>query len=125
MRIQRHGDDPRDWQLYEGAGRVQVEWYFRETTRLAANVMLYHLEPGAEEGVHHHVADDPTSCSVASSDEMYVVTRGEIVVVMPDKRVVLRAGDAAYAPHGVPHGVANESDEPAELVLIFGPPTPP
>ena len=122
MQIQRRGDDPRDWKLYGGAGSVQVEWYFRESTQLAANVMLYHLEPGTEEGVHFHLADDPDSCSTYSSDEIYVVTRGEIVIVLADERITLRPGDGAYAPHGFAHGVANESDEPAELVLIFGSP---
>lgn len=122
MLIQRRGDDPRDWELYGGRGSVQIEWYFREATQLPTSVMLYHLEPGAEEGVHFHLADDPESCSTGSSDELYVVTKGEIVMIMADERVVLRAGDAAYAPHGHPHGVANESDEPAELVLVFGPP---
>mgnify|MGYP004506435727 CR=1 FL=1 len=124
MRIQRRGEDPVDWQMYGGAGRVQVERYFRTSSRLTASVMFYHLAPGAEEGVHHHLADDPASCSVESSDELYVVTRGTVVVLGPEERIVLRAGDAAYAPHGVPHGVANESDEPAELVLVFGAPRP-
>lgn len=122
MRIQRHGDEAIDWKMYRGAGRVQVERYFSESTRLGASIMFYHLEPGAEEGLHHHLAGDPASCSAESSDEIYVVTRGEVVVVGPDERTALRAGDAAYAPHGVPHGVVNESDEPAELVLVFGPP---
>lgn len=122
MLIQRRGDDPRDWQMYRGAGSVQVERYFREANELAATVMLYHLEPGAEEGMHHHLADDPASCSAASFDELYVVTKGEVVMIMADERVTLRAGDGAYAPHGLPHGVANESDAAAELVLIFGPP---
>lgn len=120
--IQRLHDDARDWELYDGKKSVQVEWYFRETTQLAANVMLYHLEPGAEEGEHFHLADDPGSCSPRSSDEIYVVTKGEVVMLMAEERVVLRAGDGAYAPHGFPHGVANESNEPAELVLVFGPP---
>ncbi|WP_159500538.1 cupin domain-containing protein [Microbacterium sp. 18062] len=125
MLIQRRGDDPRDWELYGGEGSVQIEWYFREASQLPANVMLYHLEPGAEEGVHFHLEDDPDSCSTYSSDEMYVVTRGEVVMILADERVVLRAGDAAYAPHGHPHGVVNESAEPAELVLLFGPPKDP
>lgn len=125
MRIQRHGDDPRDWELYGGNGRVQIEWYFREATQLATNVMLYHLEPGTEEGVHMHLEDDPDSCSTYSSDELYVVTKGEIVMIMAEERIVLRAGDGAYAPHGLPHGLANESDQPAELVLIFGRPRAP
>ncbi|MCP2635438.1 cupin domain-containing protein [Microbacterium sp. HD4P20] len=120
--IQRRGDDPREWTLYGGNGTIGIEWYFRESSALPANVMLYHLEPGAEEGSHFHLEGDPQSCSVKSSDEMYVVTRGEIVFVRGDERVVLRAGDAAYAPHGVPHGVVNESDDVSELILVFGPP---
>lgn len=120
--IQRRGDDPRDWKLYNGNGSIGIEWYFREISALAANVMLYHLEPGAEEGSHFHLEGDPDSCSVKSSDEMYVVTRGEVVFVRGDERIPLRAGDAAYAPHGVAHGVVNASTDAAELVLIFGPP---
>jgi mannose-6-phosphate isomerase-like protein (cupin superfamily) len=122
--VQRRGDDPRDWQLYGGDGTIGIEWYFRERSALGANVMLYHLEPGASEGTHLHLADDPESCSVYSSDEMYVVTRGEVVFVRGEERVVLRAGDAAYAPHGEPHGVVNESTDAAELILVFGPPRP-
>lgn len=120
MAIQRRGEDHRDWKLYGGSGSIGVEWYFRSTTQLSANVMLYHLEPGAEEGVHFH-SEGPGACST-TSDEIYVVIDGEIVLVMDDERHVLREGDGAYAPQGVPHGVVNESDRPAELVLIFGPP---
>lgn len=120
--IQRRGDDPREWSLYGGDGTVGIEWYFRERTRLAANVMLYHLEPGAAEGDHLHLEGDADSCSVYSSEEMYVVTRGEVVMVMDGRERVLRAGDAAYAPHGLRHGVRNDSAEPAELVLVFGRP---
>lgn len=119
--IQRRGDEARDWQLYGGNGSIQIEWYFPSSTQLGANVMLYHLEPGTEEGVHYH-SDDPGSCSPRSSDEIYVVTKGEVELVLEDGRHLLREGDGAYTPHGVPHGVVNSSDAPAELVLIFGPP---
>jgi mannose-6-phosphate isomerase-like protein (cupin superfamily) len=120
--VQRRGDDPREWTLYGGDGTVGIEWFFRERTRLGANVMLYHLEPGAAEGDHRHLEGADDSCSVYSSDEMYVVTRGEVVMVLDGEERMLRAGDAAYAPHGLRHGVRNDSAEPAELVLIFGPP---
>lgn len=83
--------------------------------------MLYRLEPGAEEGQHHHLDGDPDSCSPNSSDEMYIVTRGEVVVTADDDRRVLGVGDAFYAPEGMRHGVRNESDAVAELVLVFGP----
>lgn len=121
MRVQKRGDDSHDWELYQGQGRVGIEWYFRQTTALPTSVMLYHLEPGAEEGQHHHLAGDPDSCSTTSSDEMYIVTQGEVVVTAGAERRTLRSGDAFYAPEGMPHGVRNESDAAAELVLVFGP----
>lgn len=122
--VQRRGGEHHDWALYGGDGEVGIEWYFREATALQANVMLYHLEPGAAEGEHFHLEGDDASCSTYSSDEMYVVVTGEVVVTLADERIVLGPGDAAYAPAGLPHGVKNESDAPAELVLIFGPPRP-
>ncbi|GAA3661769.1 cupin domain-containing protein [Microbacterium marinilacus] len=122
MQIQRRGQDHHDWSLYKGEGQVGVEWYFRHTTDLPTSVMLYHLEPGAEEGEHFHLEGDPGSCSVVSEDELYLVVSGEVVVTVGDERAVLRSGDAVYVPEGVPHGAKNESDLPAELVLLFGPP---
>lgn len=122
MRIQRRGGNAHEWELYRGDGTIGIEWYFKETTKLPSSVMLYHLEPGAEEGQHYHLTGDEGSCSVNSSDEIYVVTRGEVVFLSDDQRETLRAGDAFYAPHGMRHGVRNESDEVAQLILIFGPP---
>lgn len=122
MLIQRRGDEHHDWALYGGAGRIGIEWYFRAETRLPTSVMLYALAPGDEEGEHLHLAGDDASCSATSEDELYLVVSGEVVVTVADERATLRAGDAVYVPHGVPHGARNESDAPAELVLLFGPP---
>lgn len=121
LRVQRRRDEPRDGSYYDGAGSLEVEWYFPASTSLSSHVMHYRLAPGAAEGEHLHQAGDPRSCSADSSDEIYVVTAGEVVVTSGGRRSVLRVGDAVYAPHGVIHGVVNESAEPAELVLIFGP----
>lgn len=123
MLIQRRGDDHYDWSIYRGAGRVGVEWYFRESA-LPTSVMLYHLEPGAEEGSHFHLEGDPDSCSVESQDELYLVVSGEVVMIVDGERTILRSGDATYVPAGPVHGVKNESDAPAELVLLFGPARP-
>ncbi|WEG08679.1 cupin domain-containing protein [Microbacterium horticulturae] len=123
MRVQRLGQNAHDWKLYRGEGRIGIEWYFKQTTHLPTSVMLYHLEPGAEEGQHFHLSGDPDSCSTESSDEIYIVTAGEVVVTSDDDRRVLRRGDALYAPSGDLHGVRNESDAPADLILVFGPPS--
>jgi quercetin dioxygenase-like cupin family protein len=123
MLLQRRGDEHHDWSLYRGDGSVGIEWYFRALTKLPTSVMLYHLEPGASEGSHFHLEGDPGSCSVDSEDELYLCVAGELVMTVGDERDTLRPGDAVYVPEGVPHGVRNESDAPAELVLLFGPPT--
>jgi quercetin dioxygenase-like cupin family protein len=49
---------------------------------------------------------------------------GEVVMTVDGERSVLRAGDALYAPSGSRHGVANESDLPADVILVFGAPDP-
>ncbi|SDO25915.1 Cupin domain-containing protein [Microbacterium sp. ru370.1] len=121
MQIQRRGDTHHDWTLYEGQSRVGIEWYFRDATALGVHAMLYELAPGASEGEHRHLSGAVDSCSAESSDEMYIVTRGEIVFSGDGEERVLAAGDAAYAPAGMRHGVRNASAEPAELVLVFGP----
>jgi mannose-6-phosphate isomerase-like protein (cupin superfamily) len=122
MLVQRRGDAHHDWSLYDGEGEVGVEWYFREAMAMSNSILLYHLEPGAEEGSHLHLEGDPDSCTVSSLEELYIVVAGEVVMTVDGERTVLRSGDAAYAPTGVRHGVKNESDLPAELVLVVGPP---
>lgn len=121
MRIQRRGGNAHEWALYRGNGTIGIEWYFKETSNLPVSVMLYHLEPGAEEGQHYHLEGDEGSCSEGSSDEMYVVTRGEVVITAGPERATLRAGDSFYAPQGMLHGVRNDTEEVAELILVFGP----
>lgn len=122
MLIQRRGDDYREESFYEGAGKLGVEHYFGRTTALGTHVMHYRLDPGVAEGEHVHLEGHEESCSPKSSDEMYVIVAGEVVMTVDGERAVLRAGDAAYTPAGTVHGVVNESDAPAELILIFGPP---
>jgi len=120
--VQRRGDNAHEMSFYGGDGVLQVERYFATTTALPAQVMLYDFEPGTAEGEHLHLEGHDDSCSATSSDEMYVVTAGEVVMTVDGERTVLKAGDSAYAPAGSLHGVANESDSPARLVLVYGEP---
>lgn len=84
--------------------------------------MHYRLDPGVAEREHAHLEGDEQSCSPKSSDEMYAIVAGEVVMTVDGERAVLRAGDAVYAPAGTVHGVVDGSDAPAELILVFGPP---
>lgn len=123
MMIQRNGDDPRIYRrMYRGEGTVTAEWYFRETTRLGAHVMMYTLAPGTSEGLHLHAEQDPDSCSIDDADELYIVTRGSVVLTVDGEQVQLAEGDAGYAHVGSLHGVANTTDEVARLMLVWGSP---
>lgn len=120
MRIQRLGEDHKEVKAYEGAATLKLDWYFRGISKLGTYVMRYELKPGASEGEHLHSAGDPESCTDDDSEEMYVVTNGEVVVTVEGERSRLQVGDAMYAPAGALHGIANESDRPAEFILVFG-----
>ena len=120
--VQRRDSRRVDEPLYDGAGVLGLEEYFADSTRLSSSVLRYHFEPGASEGMHRHDAEADDSCTPEDSDELYLVLSGELVIDIDGERTTLTAGDAAYAPARTWHGIANESDAPAEMVLIFGPP---
>ncbi len=124
MELQRRDTESIEGPLYEGAGSLTLEQYFSGRSRLSSSLMRYQFEPGTSEGVHRHSVDAEDSCSPEDSDELYLVISGELVMTIDGERTTLSAGDAAYAPAGTFHGIANESEVPAELVLVFGPPTP-
>jgi mannose-6-phosphate isomerase-like protein (cupin superfamily) len=122
MKLQRRDSRQVEQPLYDGAGILGLEEYFADSTRLTSSVLRYHFEPGASEGMHRHDAGAADSCTPDDSDELYLVISGELVMTIEGERTTLAAGDAAYAPARTWHGIANESEAPAEMVLIFGPP---
>ena len=56
-----------------------------------------------------------------AQEEWIYVLAGEIVVEIGDRRLVLRPGDSALAPRGVPHAWANLGDAPASLLFLAQP----
>jgi mannose-6-phosphate isomerase-like protein (cupin superfamily) len=69
---------------------------------------VYCLLPGQAQKVHAH--DD--------LDKIYVVLSGRPTVVLGDEERALQPAQGAFAPAGAPHGVRNDSGEPA-TVLVF------
>ena len=62
----------------------------------------------------------------AGSDKVYAVLSGRCRVEVGGESRVLTAGQVAVAPAGMSHGLLNESDEPATLLVIMAPhPRPP
>jgi quercetin dioxygenase-like cupin family protein len=122
MKLQRRDSRRVEQPLYDGAGVLGLEEYFADSTRLTSSVLRYCFEPGASEGMHRHDATAADSCTPDDSDELYLIISGELVMTIDGERTSLAAGDAAYAPARTWHGIANESEAPAEMLLIFGPP---
>ncbi|MDN3259033.1 cupin domain-containing protein [Streptomyces sp. CSDS2] len=53
--------------------------------------------------------------------ELFVVLSGEVTLTRGETPVTARPGTALYVPPGTPHGFANVSDTPAELLIAFMP----
>ena len=54
-------------------------------------------------------------------DEAFYVLEGELVFQVEDALITKRAGELAFAPRGVAHTLANQSDAPARYVLVCTP----
>ena len=91
---------PVDALLYSSCGGLTQFGAYVET-----------LDPGARSSDRHwHEQED---------EFLYVLT-GEVTVVEDDGRHLLRPGDAACWPAGVPnaHQVVNQSDEPCRYLIV-------
>lgn len=53
-----------------------------------------------------------------SEDESFYVLDGRVVVIFEGSRTVLRSGDYAFAPRGLPHGFRIEGDQPARILVM-------
>ena len=57
----------------------------------------------------------------AAEDEVVICTDGELAYQVGERRGVLEPGGLLWFPRGVPHAVANLSDEPARFVTVVTP----
>jgi quercetin dioxygenase-like cupin family protein len=80
-----------------------------ETERFFCDI--YCFESGQAQKVHSH----------AANDKIYLVLRGELKVAVGQESSTLRRGEAALAPAGEPHGIANESPERAVCLAFMAP----
>ena len=85
-----------------------------ESPRMFCDV--YGLRPGQAQAGHVH----------AGNDKIYAVLSGRCRVEVGGESRVLTAGQVAVAPAGIGHGLLNDSDAPATLLVIMAPhPKPP
>ena len=72
---------------------------------------IYCLEPGQEQRPHRH----------AENDKIYYALTGTCRVTIGGQTRPLRPGQAAIAAAGSEHGVRNDSDQRATLLVIMAP----
>jgi len=72
---------------------------------------VYCLLPGQSQKAHTH----------ADNDKIYHVLEGVCDVQIGDQTQSLEAGELAVAPASVIHGVTNNSDSPASILVIMAP----
>ena len=70
------------------------------------------FEPGQEHKLHAH----------AGQDKLYVVLEGTGEAQIGEERQTLSAGDAAFAPADVPHGMRNTGTGRLVVMAILAPP---
>ena len=73
---------------------------------------IYCLQPGQLQKDHSH----------EDNDKVYCVLSGRSTVRIGDEYRELGVHDVAIAPAGVIHGVRNETEENATLLVIMAPP---
>ena len=72
---------------------------------------LYCLEPGQEQKVHEH----------AGATKFYYVLEGRCAFTLGEETRHLGPGGLAWSPPDEPHGVVNESDARAVLLVAMAP----
>ena len=70
------------------------------------------LEAGQEHALHSH----------AGQDKLYFIIEGSAAVRIGNEEQKLSAGDAAFAPSGVPHGIRNDGPGRLVVMAVLAPP---
>jgi mannose-6-phosphate isomerase-like protein (cupin superfamily) len=110
--ILRRGDEAEDY----AAGSSKFHYLVDQKTS-AGDYGLYRVEMGPRAGgaaAHYHKA----------ISEAFYILSGEMRLYNGDKWVGATQGDILYVPPGGIHGFSNDSDEPAELLILFAPGAP-
>ena len=73
---------------------------------------LNSFEPGQEHALHSH----------QGQDKLYVMIEGSGEVHVGGQTEILRVGDVAFAPAGVPHSIRNPGPDRLVVLAVMAPP---
>lgn len=96
---------------HDGNGTTQMR-FFDTIESSPFQFLEWHFPPGTTEGPHHH-RDDQIGL------EHYLVTEGDLVIVIDGEEHHLAAGDAVAIPREAVRETRNQSDHAARAVLVF------
>jgi mannose-6-phosphate isomerase-like protein (cupin superfamily) len=71
-------------------------------------VKRLHVNPGAKLSLQKH----------HKRAEHWVVVSGIATVINGEQNLILREGESTYIPIGIKHSLANESNEPLEVIEV-------
>ena len=99
-----------DWREHIG---VAAEKFYKTTLWQGEHITLglNCLEPNQTQAVHAH----------EDADKVYFVLEGRGQFTVGDQQKEAAAGALVIAPAGVPHGVANKSDQRLSLLVAMSP----
>ena len=67
------------------------------------------IEPGAEIPVHLH----------PDAEETHFLIKGKLIAILGNNEFEMNSRDCLIAPAGMPHGMKNNSNETARLLIMF------
>lgn len=100
---------PNYRQLVRFSDEKMVKINLFESHRMFAD--LYCLRPGQSQKTHSH----------ADNDKIYFALEGECVCILGEEERTLTSGELCAAPAGIPHGLRNDSEGEAVLLVMMAP----
>ncbi len=101
-----------DRDRYEGGFHRKVYrpwgWYDSIEIGVHYQVKRLHVNPGAKLSLQKH----------HKRAEHWVVVSGIATVINGEQNLILREGESSYIPIGIKHSLANESNEPLEVIEV-------
>jgi len=86
---------------------VRGEFEGHEHGDTGISLIFVDAAPGGGPGLHRH-----------DYDELFIVQEGEATMTAGDRGIVVRAGDIAVVPAGMPHAFVNSGDGPLRQIAI-------
>ena len=99
-----------NWLSNEKYGELKWKLLIDSTTKMTSDISvgLVKIKPHNSLALHRH-----------SPKELYIIKKGEGLLLKPDKNEILKTGDVVFIPENAPHGVRNTGRTSLLIYWIF------